>query len=125
MVAEGRPGELAAERHVLHSARLRLPTPPTAEERARFSLEPERAVRGDAGGVWRLRSDLDRASARALLRLALEKDWELLEWGAGAAGLESLFRRLTLGDAADEAEAAGPATPDAAGGGRPPEKEVP
>lgn len=99
-VASGRPGELMGEGVSLHWARLRLPARATPEESARFALEPEfdEAVPGAGPYGYRVRRDLPREEARHLLRTALDRNWEVLEWGSGAAGLEALFRRLTLGE---------------------------
>jgi ABC-2 type transport system ATP-binding protein len=101
VVASGRPGQLIGDEGSVHWARLRLPAPPTPEEASRFSMEVEAGPGNDdpAGPViCRIGRDLPRPLARELLRLALERDWELLEWGSGAGGLEAIFRRLTMGD---------------------------
>jgi ABC-2 type transport system ATP-binding protein len=92
-VARGTPRELAAGGTGLHWARLRAERSPSAEQRARFALEPE-----PGGAVFRVTRDLDRGDARSLLQLIGAEGWELLEWQTGAAGLEAVFRRLTLGD---------------------------
>jgi hypothetical protein len=63
-------------------------------------LQPEEsrpAGPENGGAIYRLGGDLPKDEARELLALALARDWEVLEWGSGAAGLETLFRRLTLG----------------------------
>jgi ABC-2 type transport system ATP-binding protein len=78
-------------------ARLRIPGAVAADEAARFGLEREPGEGGE-GTVYRVRRDLGRQESDALLRLAVERGWEILEWGTGAAGLEALFRRLTLGE---------------------------
>ncbi len=101
MVAAGSPGEIMGEGPSVHWARLRLPNPPSAAEAERFDLfrEDESApTGGSAGLVYRVRRDLPREEARALLRLVLDRDGEVLEWGTGAAGLEAIFRKLTLGE---------------------------
>jgi ABC-2 type transport system ATP-binding protein len=100
-VATGRPGQLMGDGGDVHWARLRLPRPPTEEESALFALEPEDGPRTDISTgsvICRVRRDLPRPLARQLLRLALDQEWELMEWGSGAAGLETIFRKLTLGD---------------------------
>jgi ABC-2 type transport system ATP-binding protein len=91
-VAEGSPRELAAEAVSLHWARVRAHPAPSAEEMERFAMQQE-----DQPGVYRIRRDLDREEARRFLGLVIERGWDLLEWHTGAAGLESVFRRLTLG----------------------------
>lgn len=123
VVAEGSPADLAGSGQV-HFVRLRLPSAPQPAEAGRFGLQKEGpegtataavqgsgsgargtaaatgapAARGEGGaGIYRIRAALDRAEAQALLRLAVERNWEVLEWGAGAAALETVFRRLTLG----------------------------
>ena len=93
VVAEGRAHELAGGESGLHWVRLRAHVPPTPELRDRFGLEAE----AGGGAVYCVRRDLGPAEARALLGVIAQFDWELLEWQTGAAGLEAVFRRLTLG----------------------------
>ena len=92
-VASGNPQSLGTEEHALHWARFRCATAPTSTDLARFHLRPE-----PQDGCYRLEEDLPREAARALLRHAADSGWEVLEWHVGAAGLESAFRRLTLGE---------------------------
>ncbi|MEZ4651381.1 MAG: ABC transporter ATP-binding protein [Candidatus Eisenbacteria bacterium] len=54
-------------------------------------------ARGDGAQVYCVRRDLSGEDARALLALVSQNGWDLLEWQTGAAGLEAVFRRLTLG----------------------------
>lgn len=96
MVAEGSPTALAGGEAALHWARFRAPGAPAAGEVDRFGLAVDGAPGADGAVFLRVQRDLDRDEARALLRHALDHDWELREWGAGAAGLERVFRRLTL-----------------------------
>jgi len=93
-VGEGRPGELAGEEQALHWARIRSPELPPADLLARFRLVEEKGR--EPHRVVRLDGYLTRAEARELLGLCLARDWEVLEWGTGAGGLEAIFRRLTL-----------------------------
>ncbi len=94
-VGEGHPGELAGTNVAVQWARLRCPDPPSGEEAARFGLV-EQETASSPHRVYELRRGLPRAEARALLELSLAREWELLEWGTGSAGLEAIFRRLTL-----------------------------
>lgn len=93
VVAEGRPGELAGSARGLHWVRIRAVPPPEEELRARLDLDPE----SPGSEIYCLRRDLDPNEARALLAEVSARGWDLLEWQTGAAGLETVFRRLTLG----------------------------
>ena len=93
VVAEGRPHEIAGAESGLHWVRLRAAQPPAPELQRRFGLERE----GTEGAVYCVRQDLDATEARALLGVITEQGWDLLEWQTGSAGLEAVFRRLTLG----------------------------
>ena len=99
IVAEGTPRELASGNAALHQARLRAVVSPSEADRERFALVPE-----GTEGVYVVRRDLDGPEARALLERVISAGWDLIEWHAGAAGLEAVFRRLTLGE--DQAGAA-------------------
>lgn len=92
-VARGTPRELAMTGSGLHWARLRARPEPSVEQRQRFALEQE-----GGGDVYRVTKDLARPDAQALLQLISSQGWELLEWQTGSAGLEAVFRRLTLGE---------------------------
>jgi ABC-2 type transport system ATP-binding protein len=97
-VAEGSPAELAGGDAALHWARFRALAPPSPEECERFGLALDGAAE-PAGAVFlRAQRELEPDEARSLLRHALDCGWELREWGAGAAGLERVFRRLTLSE---------------------------
>jgi ABC-2 type transport system ATP-binding protein len=98
MVAEGSPAALAGGDATLHWARFRAPVQPPPGESERFGLVVDGTPGPDGAVFLRARRELDSDDARALLRYALDHDWELREWGAGAAGLERVFRRLTLGE---------------------------
>jgi ABC-2 type transport system ATP-binding protein len=100
-VAEGTPSGLAGDEAALHWARFRAATAPSRDECARLGLAVEEAPAAGGGVYLRAQRELDRAAAEALLRHALDSGWELREWGAGAAGLERVFRRLTLGEESD------------------------
>lgn len=97
-VAEGSPAALAGGEAALHWARFRAPVPPPPGDGERFGLVVDGTAGPDGAVFLRARRELDPDEARALLRYALDHDWELREWGAGAAGLERVFRRLTLGE---------------------------
>jgi ABC-2 type transport system ATP-binding protein len=97
-VAEGSPATLAGGEAALHWARFRAPAMLSPGEGERFGLEVEGPPGPDGAVFLRAHRELDRDEARALLRHALDHNWELREWGAGAAGLERVFRRLTLGE---------------------------
>ena len=101
VVAEGRPQELAGSGSGLHWVRLRAASPIAPEQCERFGLEAEgatgQAAERGGGLVYCVRRDLSADDARALLGLVAENGWDLLEWQTGAAGLEAVFRRLTLG----------------------------
>lgn len=92
-VAEGSPHAIGVDGASLHAARLRAPVPPTREEREAFALVPV-----DRDSLWQIQGELDRDTARRLLARIQERDWELLEWHVGSAGLEAAFRKLTLGE---------------------------
>ncbi len=98
VAAEGSPGRLAGDDGCLEYAKLRLPASPEAADVERFGLEPASNPATGGDRLFRVRGSLDREASRELLRTALEKDWDLLEWGSGASALESEFRRLTLGE---------------------------
>ncbi|MCA9727962.1 MAG: ABC transporter ATP-binding protein [Candidatus Eisenbacteria bacterium] len=93
VVASGTPRDLAAGDSALHWARLRTTVNPGDDDVGRFGLVPE----GEAG-VYSVQRDLTPEEARTLLGRIVTEGWELLEWHAGAAGLEAVFRRLTLGE---------------------------
>jgi ABC-2 type transport system ATP-binding protein len=97
-VAEGSPASLAGGESALHWARFRAAASPPPETCARFGLAVEQNQGAPGAVFFRVQSDLSREAAQALLRHALDQGWELREWGAGAAGLERVFRRLTLGE---------------------------
>ncbi len=97
-VAEGSPAALAGGETALQWASFRATVPPSPEECERFGLVVETLAGSPDAHLLRLHRELDPAQARALLRHALDHDWELREWGAGSAGLERVFRRLTLGE---------------------------
>lgn len=97
-VAEGSPAVLAGGGAALHWARFRAPVAPPPKEGERFGLAVDGLPEPDGAVFVRTRRELDPDEARRLLRYALDHDWELREWGAGAAGLERVFRRLTLGE---------------------------
>ncbi len=97
-VAEGSPAVLAGGDAALHWARFRAPSPPPPGECERFGLVVDAASGSDGAVFLRVRHELNTDEARALLRYALDHGWDLREWGAGAAGLERVFRRLTLGE---------------------------
>jgi len=107
IVATGRPGDLMGDDREVHWARVRIPHPAgtgtesgedIAGVAAGLGLRPESPVEGADRQVYRLNRPLRRAEAQALLRHVLDRDWEILEWGTGASGLEAVFRRLTLGE---------------------------
>lgn len=93
IVAEGTPRELASGSAALHWARLRASVPPSPADCERFALVAE-----GTQGTYAVRRDLHGPEARALLERVVTSGWDLLEWHAGAAGLEAVFRRLTLGE---------------------------
>lgn len=97
-VAEGSPAALAGGDAALHWARFRAPGPPSPDECERFGLVVDGTSGTDGAVFLQARRELDPDEARTLLRYALDHGWELREWGAGAAGLERVFRRLTLGE---------------------------
>lgn len=98
VAAEGIPGQLMGDDGGLEYARLRLPTLPEPEEMERFGLEADSTLPEGGQLLFRVRGRLDREESRALLRTALDRNWDVLEWGSGASALESTFRKLTLGD---------------------------
>jgi ABC-2 type transport system ATP-binding protein len=98
MVASGSPDSLTAQDGRLHWARLRLPAAPDPALASRFGLELEVSEGPSGQGLYRVRRNLPGEETQLLLRLAVEQEWEVLEWGSGTAGLEALFRRLTLGE---------------------------
>lgn len=94
VVAEGSPAALTGSEGGLHWVRLRADLPPRAEFVERFAMEQE----APGANTYRIRRDLSAEEARALLGALVAEGWELLEWQSGAAGLEAVFRRLTLGE---------------------------
>lgn len=92
VVAEGRPGDLAGAGGA-HWARVRVAGSLEAGVARRFAMTAEVEPQ-----VYRLQRELRRDEVRDFLRVVVDEDWELLEWHTGAAGLETVFRRLTLGE---------------------------
>lgn len=95
-VATGSPHDLAAGGSALHSGRIRTERTPSDAVVERFEMVP---AGGATPHVWEVRHEMDDKEARDFLRLVVDEDWDLLEWHVGSAGLESVFRRLTLGEA--------------------------
>jgi ABC-2 type transport system ATP-binding protein len=94
LVAMDSPGRLVQgagqEGHVV--ARVR------AEERPDPG-DPRATVQATADrGIWRIEAPWGESEGQEGLRRLLSQGAVVLEWRTGAAGLENLFRRLTLGD---------------------------
>jgi ABC-2 type transport system ATP-binding protein len=52
---------------------------------------------GEEPGIWRIEVPWREREAQLGLRRLIEQGSSILEWRSGAAGLEEVFRRLTLG----------------------------
>ncbi|MBD3162927.1 MAG: ATP-binding cassette domain-containing protein [Candidatus Eisenbacteria bacterium] len=93
LVAVDRPDRLAgtASPEGKLIGRVRSPAPPQLED-------PGARVLDETGGLWRIEGDWDQRESDAALRALLDGGAEVLEWRRGTAGLEEVFRRLTLGE---------------------------
>ncbi len=108
IVADGTPGELRSG--LAGSAELTVQLEaPEAEARAALAALPgAMEIRADGKGRFRIEVEGDNDLRRAVFRLAVERDWVLLELAQTMPSLEDVFLRLTTREAAPEREAEGP-----------------
>jgi ABC-2 type transport system ATP-binding protein len=97
VVAMDRPDRLGErpEGRIL-IGRVRAGTPP-AEEIAGLAVRWQR----EGAELYRLETRAGDAQAHAVLRALIDSGVQILEWRSGAAGLEEVFRRLTLGESVE------------------------
>lgn len=94
--AAGSPRSLASAGASSLWVRLRSAAPISESLLARHAL-----VREGQSDVYRVEAERSAEESRELLRTIGEQGWELLEWHTGSSGLETVFRRLTLGEERD------------------------
>lgn len=72
--------------------------------RVRFDKRPDSGVDGariektEEEGLWRIEAEWDEETANEALRQLIDQGVSVVEWRVGKAGLEEIFRRLTLGE---------------------------
>jgi ABC-2 type transport system ATP-binding protein len=105
IVADGTPDSLRTGMSGSAELRVQLDAPEAEAQAALAALRGAGAVRGEGNGRFHLVVEGGTDLRREVFALAVKKGWVLLELTQTMPSLEDVFLRLTMSDAAREAEA--------------------